>query len=64
MAVFEEKAWAIAHGFEHGGFLQVLEIGPNSLKRLLNLSKIICKPLRDFLRRFKVNSHGSKIGRF
>ena len=20
LAVFQEKAWAIAHGFEHGGF--------------------------------------------
>ena len=32
---FEQKAWAIAHGFEHGGFGQVSEIVPNSLKRLL-----------------------------
>ena len=30
---FEQKAWAIAHGFEDGAFGQVLEIVPNSLKR-------------------------------
>ena len=35
-AVFQQKPWAIAHGFEHGGFWQVLEIAPNSLKRLQN----------------------------
>ena len=64
LAVFEEKAWAIAHGFEHGGFWQGLEIAPNAGMRLLDLSKIICKSLRDFLRRFKVNSQGSEIGRF
>ena len=29
---FEQKAWAIAHGFEDGGFGQVLGIVPNSLK--------------------------------
>ena len=62
--MFEEKAWAIAHDFELDGFLQVLEIAPNSLKRLLNLFILICKSLRDFFRRFKVNSQGSKIGRF
>ena len=33
---FEQKAWAIAHGFEHGRFCQVLEIAPNSLKRRLH----------------------------
>ena len=33
-ADFEQKAWAIAHGFEHGGFGQVPEIVPNSLKSL------------------------------
>ena len=35
LAVFEQKAWAIAHGFEIGGFGSGLEIAPNSLKRLL-----------------------------
>ena len=30
---FEQKPWAIAHGFEHGGFWQVLELAPNSLKK-------------------------------
>ena len=29
---FEQKPWAIAHGFEHGGFCQVLELALNSLK--------------------------------
>ena len=33
-ADFEQKPWAIAHGFEHGGFWQVLELAPNSLKIL------------------------------
>ena len=31
-ADFEQKPWAIAHGFEHGGFCQVLELAPTSLK--------------------------------
>ena len=35
LAVFEQKPWAIAHGFENGGFRSGLEIAPNSLKRLL-----------------------------
>ena len=63
-ADFEQKAWAIAHGFEHGRFWQVLEIPPNSLKRLQNRSKMICDCLRDCLCRFRVNSEGSKFGRF
>ena len=41
LADFEQKAWAIAHGFEHGGFRYVLEIAPHYLKRLQNHSKII-----------------------
>ena len=61
---FEQKAWAIAHGFEHGRFWQVLEIAPNSLKRQENRSKMIFDCLRDCLCRFRVNSEGSKIGRF
>ena len=32
LADFEQKAWAIAHGFEHGRFWQVLDIAPNSLE--------------------------------
>ena len=64
VADFEQKAWAIAHGFEHGRFWQVLEIAPNSLKRLQNRSKVICDCLPDCLCRFRVNSQGSKIGRF
>ena len=64
LADFEQKAWAIAHGFDHGRFFELLEIAPNSLKRLPNRSKIICKCFRDCLSRFRVNSQGSKIGRF
>ena len=64
LADFDHKARAIAHGFEHGRFWQVLEIGRNSLKRLQSLSKMICDCLRDCLCRFRVNSEGSKIGRF
>ena len=64
LADFEQKPWAIAHGFEHGRFWQVLEFAPNSLKRLQNRSKMICDCLRDCLCRFRVNSEGSKIGRF
>ena len=64
LADFEQKAWAIAHGFEHGRFCQLLQIAPNSVKRLQNRSKVICDCLRDFLCRFRVNSKGSKIGRF
>ena len=64
LADFEQKAWAIAHGFEHGRFWQVLEIPPNSRKRLQNRSKMICDCLRDSLCRFRVNSQVSKIFRF
>ena len=55
LADFEQKAWAIAHGFEHGRFCQLLQIAPNSLKRLQNRSKIICDCLHDCLCRFRVN---------
>ena len=64
LAVFEQKPWAIAHSFESGGFGQVLEIAPNSLKCLLNPSKMISNSLRDCLCRFRENSRGSKFGRF
>ena len=64
LADFEQKAWAIAHGFEHGRFWQVLEIAPNSLKRLQNCSKIIYNCLRDCLCRFRVNSKGRKLADF
>ena len=64
LADFEQKPWAIAHGFENGGFGQVLEIAPNSLKCLQNPSKMISNSLRDCLCRFRVNSKGSKFGRF
>ena len=53
---FWAKGLAIAHGFEHGRFWQVLKIAPNSLKRLQNRSKMICDCLRDCLCRFRVNS--------
>ena len=64
LSVFEQKAWAIAHGFEHGRFWQVLEIASNSLKRFQNPSKTISNSLRDYLCRFRMNSQGSKFGRF
>ena len=60
---FEQKAWAIAHGFEQGRFGQVMEIAPNSLKHLLNPFKIISNYFCDCLCRFRVNSPGSKISR-
>ena len=64
LADFEQKAWAIAHGFEHCRFSELLEIASNSLKRLQNRSKMISDCLCDSLCRFRVNSQGSKIGRF
>ena len=64
LADFEQKAWATAHGFEHGRFFELLEIVRNSLKRLQNRSKMICDCFRDCLCRFRVNSQKSKIGRF
>ena len=45
-ADFEQKAWAIAHGFEHGGFGQMPEIVPNFLKSLLHACKWISKCFR------------------
>ena len=41
-ADFEQKLWAIAHGFEHGGFWQVLELTPNSLKMSPKCLEIDC----------------------
>ena len=35
----EQKAWAIAHGFEHGGFWSVTETVPNFIKRLPHACK-------------------------
>ena len=64
LADFEQKAWAIAHAFEHGGFWQVLEIARNFLKGLLYTCKWISKSLRNYLNGFLVNSLGSEIGRF
>ena len=65
LADFEQKAWGIAHGFEHGRFFQLLEIVRNSLKRLQNRSKMTasatvcvdfrwirkCRKLADFEQR-------------
>ena len=59
LADFEQKAWAIAHGFEHGRFWQVLQIAPNTLKRFQNPPKLIFNYLHDCFRRFRVNSQGS-----
>ena len=64
LADFEQKAWAIAHGFEEGRFLQLLEIAPNFLKRFQNPPKLDFNSLHACFRRFRVNSQGSKIGRF
>ena len=64
LADFEQKAWAIAHAFEHGGFWQVLEIAPNFLKGLLCACKWISKCSRDYLNGFRANSLGSETGRF
>ena len=61
---FEQKAWAIAHGFEQGRFWQVLQIAPNSLKRRLSARKWISNTLQDYLCRFGVNWRGSNIDRF
>ena len=64
LAVFEQKAWAIAHGFENGGFGSGLEIAPNSLKRFLYARKCVSSCFGACLCRFWVNSQGSEIGRF
>ena len=64
MADFEQKAGAIAHAFEHGGFWQVLEIAPNFLKGLQYTCIRISKCLRDYLNGFRVNSLVSELGRF
>ena len=64
LADFEQKPWAIAHGFEHGRFWQVLEIAPNSLKRFQRTHKLIFNCFGDSFCRFRVNSQGSKFGRF
>ena len=64
LADFEQKAWAIAHAFEHGGFWQVLEIAQTFLKGLIYGSKWISKCLRDYLNGFRVNSLGSELGGF
>ena len=80
MSDFEQKAWAIAHGFEQGRFWQVLEIAPNSLKRRLRASNgflircgTICvdfgsigegRKLSDFEQKAWAIAHGFEQGRF
>ena len=61
---FEQKACAIAYGFEQGRFGKVLGIVPNFLKCLLCACKCIWKCFRDCSWRFGVNSEGSEIHRF
>ena len=61
---FDQKPWAIAHGFEQGRFRQVLGIVPNSLKCPLLACKCICKCFRDCSWRYGVNSEGCEIHRF
>ena len=77
---FDQKAWAIAHGFEHGRFFELLEIAPNSLKRLQTVLKwfvtacptvcvdlvCICKSrkLAYFEQKACAIAHGFEHGRF
>ena len=61
---FEQKAWAIAHGFEDGGFGQVLGIVPNSLKRPQYAWKLISNYFRAHSWRFTLNSEWPEINRF
>ena len=63
-ADFDQKAWAIAHGFEHGGFWSVLETVSNSIKRLPHAYKCNYKCLGDSSRRFGEHFEGSEISRF
>ena len=64
-ADFEQKPWAIAQGFEHGRFWQVLELAPNSLKkRRPNAWKWISNFVRACSSRFDKNFQGAEIGRF
>ena len=44
-ADFEQKAWAIAHGFEHGGFWSVMETVLNLIKCLPHAYKCNFKRL-------------------
>ena len=64
LADFDQKAWAIAHGFEHGRFWQVLAIAANSLKRLQNCSEMIFDCLRNCLCRYRATSQGIKLSDF
>ena len=63
-ADFDQNAWAIAHGFENGGFGSVLGFVPNSLNFFLYACKCISKYFRESWWRFRANSEGSEIGRF
>ena len=64
LADFEQKAWAIAHSFEHGRFSQVLEIAQNSLKCLLNPPKMISHWFPEDLCGFRMNSQERKLAHF
>ena len=64
LADFEQKAWAIAHGFEHGRFEKFCKSLQTLWNGSKNLPKLIFNTLHDCFRRFRVNSQGSKIGRF
>ena len=64
LTVFDQKPWAIAHGFEHDGFWQVLECAPYCLNRVVNAWKWLSKALLDYLGRIRVNSRGSENDRF
>ena len=61
---FEQKARAIAHGFEDGGFGQVLGIVPNSLKRPQCAWKLVSNYIQAHSWRFPVNSEWPEIDRF
>ena len=61
---FDQKPWAIAHGFEDGGFGWVSEIVPNSIKDSQNASKSISNSIGDYSCWFGENYQGSDFGRF
>ena len=61
---FEQKAWAIAHGFEDGGFGRVLGIVPNSMKRSQYAWKLISNYFRAHSWRFTLNSEWPEIDQF
>ena len=64
LADFEQKAWAIANGFEHGRFWQVLQIAPNSLKPFRNPPKLIFNYFHDCFRRYRWIRQARKLADF